>query len=320
MPLREILHTLLTTAAVAAMQSCESDISGFDTDDNRHVGVLYCVYEPGQDIEVNVYGSASYSDTAKYTVLNNTMVSVLVNGTIAQFAYLTEGVTRVRFNDLGLPEGSELTIMAQSADLDDALTGSAEVMEHTPIERIDTALINNGNSLLITTYLKDDKQSKDYYRLELRARSWKGGQATDVALRCRFLSAAFSSAGTTMWSDYEAAGLFDDTRLARLPNGLSPLNISTQVGDIDPIVWSADSVGLVMRLMHITYDYFTYLQTTDQAANSTLLPIFSFSTVHSNVSGGLGIVGASTTDEKAFVVVRNEENEEEGQEPEEENP
>lgn len=307
MSIHKILHTLLTVAVGGLASSCESNFTGADIDEGQHVGILYCVADAGDDIEVSAYGSASYSDTARYTVIDYATVSIIINGAIRSFATIPAGGTEVAFEGVEHAGGDEMTIMVQSPQLGNELIGTTTIMERTPIERIDTATIDNGSTLRVTTYIRDDKESEDYYRLEFGARTWTDGRAEDVSLRCRYLSSAFTSVGMTMWADESGAGLIDDTRLSTLSNGLSPLNISTQRGYLAPLIWSSDSVGIFVRLSHISADYYSYLQTVSLASASNILPIFTFTSIHSNVAGGLGLVVSATTDEVVMMIDNEEE-------------
>ncbi len=294
MSVYKILNPLLALWAVTALAGCESDATGIIVNDGQHVGILSCVAEDGENLVVNVYGSASYSDTARYTIIDNVTVSLVVNGAVRQFAYMGEGETSVLLGPAGVGEGEVMTIEAQSPSMS-TLSGSTEIMGKRRIERLDTLTISGGTTLRLTAYIRDSVATDDYYQLRTLMRSWRDGEMTESALKCEYISTAFtvaSSVGTN-----ESTGLFDDTRLATLSNGLSPLTVTTSWADIRTEQSASDSAFVVVRLSHLSSDYYTFLQTSVQAQEYIFLPIFSMTSVHTNVSGGLGIVGSVASDE-----------------------
>lgn len=294
MSIYKILYPLLAILAAATLSGCESDATGIVVNDGQHVGILSCVVEDGEELVVNVYGSASYSDTARYTVIDNVAVSLVVDGVQRQFAYIDEGATSVSFGTVDMDGGEVLTVEAQSPSVA-TLSGSTEIMGRSEIERLDTITISGGATLRLTAYFRDSVATDDYYQLRTLMRSWKGGEETESELKCEYISTAFTVASSVVTNG--STGLFDDTRLVTLSNGLSPLTVTTSWADIRTEQNASDSTALVVRLSHLSADYYTFLQTSVQAAEYIFLPIFSMTSVHTNVSGGLGIVGSAARSE-----------------------
>lgn len=294
MSVYKILNPLLALLVAASLAGCESEATGIVVNDGQHVGILSCVAEDGESLVVNVYGSASYSDTARYTVIDNVTVSVIVDGAVRQFAYMGDGATSVSLGIAGVGEGEVMTIEAQSPSMS-TLSGSTEIMRKRGIERLDTLTISGGTTLRMTAYIRDSVETDDYYQLRALVRSWRDGEVTESALKCEYISTAFTAASSVVTN--ESTGLFDDTRLVTLSNGLSPLTFTTSWADIHTEQGASDSAVVVVRLSHLSGDYYTFLQTSAQAQEYIFLPIFSMTSVHTNVSGGLGIVGSVARDE-----------------------
>ncbi len=306
MSIYKILNPLLALWVAASLAGCESDATGIVVNDGQHVGILSCVAEDGENLVVNVYGSASYSDTARYTVIDNVAVSLVVDGAVRQFAYMGEGETSVSLGMAGVGEGEVMTIEAKSPSMS-TLTGSTEIMCRRRVERLDTLTISGGATLRLTAYIRDSAATDDYYQLRTLMRSWRDGEMTESALKCEYISTAFTVASSVVTN--ESSGLFDDTRLATLSNGLSPLTVTTSWTDIRTEQDASDSAFVVVRMSHMSADYYTFLQTSAQAQEYIFLPIFSMTSVHTNVSGGLGIVGSVARDEVAIRLETTEQEE-----------
>lgn len=286
-------------AAVALLVAgCETAATGIKITAGDRVGVLTCLFEPEGDIVVDVRGSASYSDSALYTLFDEVSVALTVNSDVTHYRRIAGGSTAVSFGSLGLSEGDYVWIEASIPELDATLDGFVSILGKRDIERVSTLTPRRGAVLRITTALRDDPRTADFYRLEVRGRAYVGGVATDTIVECEYVSAAFSDVGNSLASTSRPMGLFDDTRLDRDAEGLETV---TLVAPWDALAAmpsdEADSTMLVVRLYRLSDDYYTFLKTAAQASQYTFLPVFNTASAFTNVGGGYGIVGSIVFDE-----------------------
>ncbi len=294
MSIHQILHSLLSIPLLVLVTSCESDATGIFVVGGQQTAILSCIISQGDDITVHVYGSASYSDTARLTIIDGVTVTATINGAVRQFAYMPEGQTSVTLPPMTLEPDETVTISARAPSIADEVYGSTQVMPQTRVERLDTLSLDDSQTLRLTAYLRDSTQTDDFYQIEVGIRSWVNSDSSYTTLNCQYLSTAFVGTTSSLAASVRSLGIFDDTRLQTLPNGLSPVTLTASWPDIRLAQWAADSAALIVTLHHISQDYYTFLQTSAQAQNYLFLPIFSTSSVHTNVSGGLGLVGSST--------------------------
>lgn len=277
---------------------CETDAKGFKITAGDRVGVMTCLFEPEGDIVVDVRGSASYSDSALYTQFDEVSVALTVNSDVTHYRRMAGGVTAVSFGSLGLGEGDDVWIEASIPEIGATLDGYVSVLGKRDIERVSTLTPRRTSVLRITTALRDDPRTADFYRLEVRGRAYVGGAPVDTIVECEYVSSAFSDVGNSLASAVRPMGLFDDTRLDRDAEGLG---LVTLTAPWDALVATpvdvADSTMLVVRLYRLSDDYYTFLKTAERASQYTFLPVFNTASAFTNVGGGYGIVGCVVFDE-----------------------
>lgn len=302
MAFHKIFHTLLAPLAASSAallaSGCETDATGIKITAGDRVGVLTCLFDPGEDVVVDVRGSASYSDSALHTSFGEVTVALTVNSDVTHYRRISGGSTAVSFGRLGLREGDRVWIEASIPEIDATLDGFVTVLGKREIERITTQMPQRGSTLRISTFLRDEPRTADFYQLEVRGRTYVGGVAADTIVGCEYVSPAFGDVGSSPASTVRPMGLFDDTRLDGNAEGLQfvTLNAPWEALAAHPADVT-DSAMLVVRLYRHTEDYFTFLKTAAQASQYTFLPVFNTASAHTNVVGGYGIVGSIVCDE-----------------------
>lgn len=302
MAIHKIFHTLLASLAASSAallaSGCETDATGIKITAGDRVGVLTCLFDPGGDVVVDVRGSASYSDSALHTSFSEVSVALTVNSEVTHYRRISGGATAVSFGRLGLREDDNVWIEASIPELDATLDGFATVLGKREIERVATQAPRRGSTLRISTFLRDEPRTADFYQLEVRGRTYAGGVASDTIVECEYVSPAFGDVGSSLASSVRPMGLFDDTRLDSNAEGLQfvTLNAPWEALTAHPADVT-DSTMLVVRLYRHTEDYYTFLKTAAQASQYTFLPVFNTASAYTNVVGGYGIVGSIVCDE-----------------------
>lgn len=303
MPLHKVLHQLLTLALLSALaSSCETDADEIDISAGEAANVMTSVFAPDGPVRVYVTGSVEYTSLDRESTVGRASVSLSVNGEARDIAAIGEGQTSVLFGSQALAEGDSVTVVA---DIENGaeLRATAKVMPRVVIERADTATSVDRQSLRFTVRMSDPEETADFYLMEARRVSYKGGVPTDTAIRCDYESSVFYDL-TSSVSAASAIGIFHDERLSRNSAGVSTLRLAVpwDVLRIPAERSGADSTFACVRLYHLSEDHYNFLSTSSYSGDYVLLPVFGSASVSSNVTGGYGIVACTVYDERRFKI------------------
>lgn len=317
MPLREILHKLLTmplskaryalTSALiitlaAIATSCETDATDIDISGSKSASVMTSIFGPTAPIGVYIASSVAYTSGENVATVGDATVSLYVNGDLRSIAAVEEGQTSVEFGGQDLAEGDSVTITADIASGGE-LRASAVVMPTVSIEQADTSTSINKQRLSFSIVMSDPDTSTDFYRIDVHRITYAAGQTTDTVVACNYASAAFHGL-TSDALQTNTTGIFPDERLRKNTRGQSTLRLSVLWSDLTQPAeaWETDSVVVAVRLHHLSEDYYNFLTTSASASSYVILPVFGSASVASNVEGGYGIVACDVYDERCFKV------------------
>jgi hypothetical protein len=144
------------------------------------------------------------------------------------------------------------------------LSGSTRFLQPVPIRTMTTEFDNDSQARCITTF-PDDPATKDYYRLVLK----RNAQYDSIQLD-RFFNDDFVNNGGEL--------------LVRSGSRFR----------------SGDSI--YATLYHLSYDYYQYLNTSQNALNALGNPFAASGEVVSNIEGGLGVFAALSYTQKSIRV------------------
>ncbi len=297
--------TLLTTASAAlvAQTACETDANEIDTSGGTPISVMTCIFSPTDTIRVHIASSVAYDSHQKEAAVDDAYVTMSVNDEPLWTTHITNGQTDAAFPPQKLTTDDKVTISAEIGDNGKMVRGSALVMSRVPIERVDTITSDDKETLHISLSMRDPQETTDYYQITVHRLAYQDGIATDTVIKCKYKSNVFSDLTGNMTSA-APIGLFVDERLPVRGGGRNTLHLSAPWADIKKPLKEdgADSTVISVRLLHLSDDFYNFMNTRQQSQNFLLLPVFGTSAVTSNTDGGYGIVACEVYDEKRFTL------------------
>lgn len=311
--LRVMTATWVALCMQMGVAGCEEDAVGIDLNSTSRAVVLSSVVQANHPIDVYVASSVSYNDTASAAPINGTVITLHISGHQPLSQTLDNDQTTATFASCNAQSGDTiwLTVATPSNTLQTTqssiLAAETVVPSITEILAVDTTTISSQNRLDMSLSLSDNPQTTDFYQIEVRRRIFANGVATDSLVKCEYTSIYFNPTSLNLSSDDNYIGLFDDELISgkatlRFRAPWSSLRVGTDT-------LTADSTAVVVRLLHHSEDYFTFLQSLIEAREFMQVPILGSTPLHSNVIGGYGILGSSAFDEQEFMVWRREETE-----------
>ena len=294
--------TLAILCTLFHLASCESD-SDIIPSDVGGQPVLVALAYPDGILDVQIYASVSYADTALFKDLQN---DIQVDVAYAYDHHATQtiprGQTNVKFSNLGLDPGTRFDITATYGET--TITASSEVPTVIEAESIDTStvLVNGTESLAFSFTIADKLNTTDYYQVRIICSSTDSTGTVSTwepeATYSSYMFFAISSA--TYIQSHKIIGLFDDNTFQG--------STATATMLVERALLTTDGTrptNVEARLYHHTRDYFKYLLTTSTDNSASLLPVFGSQTVHSNVNGALGIVSGICYSATTFTINQN---------------
>jgi hypothetical protein len=233
--------------------------------------VVECYLEDGQPLRALVTESTALLDTSmRPPVIMDAVVTISHAGnteTLQPFIYIDSARNRA-YN-----YGSNTVVRADynsgepyTIDVRDSkgrhATGTARFIAPVPIKSIEPVYNNEGEASLLTTY-PDDPSVKNYYRLVIKRNS--------------------------QYDSIKQNRLFSD-------------ELANNSGDV--IVRSgyryAPGDSVHATLFHLTYDYYQYLNTSQNARSALGNPFAASGEVVTNIRGGLGVFAALSFSQKSI--------------------
>lgn len=299
MSVHQVLTVVLGLAQVLVTTSCEEPAEGIAVGITERVPVLTCLCVAGEPLTVSVTGSVTYGDTVAFNSIDTATVHVSLGDSLTYHLGLRGPEHLVTFSSVRPEPGDAVTVRVEALGAE--LSGRFSVPDSGLIASVDTS--QYGSLLRFTVHMLDNVTRTDHYQLLVYRREWRGGEAKDSLLECRYESYLFNAAQVNIGFGNVQAGLFTDD--GRLP-GLYLLTLSTLRRGFDlytgpyprPAAWTPpDSLAAVVTLFHHSEEYYSFLQTALNTQNSLLLPVFGSATVYNNVQGGQGIVASTARSE-----------------------
>lgn len=294
---RSLFILLLAIMAVA----CETDSDIVLS--YRQRCVLTAFVYPDSDVVVNLYGSVSYSDTAKFSVVDDASVSLFVNDTVEYAGHISGGRTSVRFVGARVRPGDKVDVVAVTPS--DRLEAHSEMLYPVSIDFASADVSSQADSVLnLSVVMLDPAETADYYQIVCYRRLLSlDGSERMSRLKCTFNDYLFYVGGPAMSNSEVLSneGVFTDMLL----NGRRrTLKFEASLADVYADADEASRIFVDIYLYRHTVDYYDYLRTSLVAQSYVLLPVFGLSSVFSNVDGGVGIVSCMSFSKSSVEIIK----------------
>lgn len=268
-----VLWLLLATATVSCNLEKEVEIELPQYD--REI-VAECFMEVGRPFRLLVSESVGFFEGTDTPVVTGAQVVIShagIHDTLTEGVYVDpEGFKVFNFNSSNLVPADYNTDYTLSVKMPDGreVTGTTRIMPKVDLSPM-TASFNADSMASITVRWPDRAGEKSYYRLALfKGKIYETNPDNDESL------------------------LFDFTLDDRIGDG-EMFTIAT-LFDFD----HGDTI--ISRLYHISYDYWSYLNSLDDAVSSNGNPFAQPGSIRSTVTGGIGAFTGYHYDQDTLIV------------------
>ncbi len=314
MALHKILHKILesmnrlslTSAGIAltlAVAACETTLD-IDVPVNQTL-VMTAFFSDPDTADISVYKCVGYNDTAQFATVDEVQISLYVNNVLRTTETIADGSVTATFRDLNLCIGDSVAVEV-TADGEEVLSAKTKILQTVEIVKLDTLTSASATDrLTCQVTLSDPASESNYYQIRMLKRTIDAdGRETSTAIDGDYYDYLFlvsQTAGIISTSEDNTLGIFND----ELIDGRTyTLNFTVEKSLLEPTA-DDEQVFVDFYLCHLTYDLYTYMAKAEAAADYLILPIFSNSTVYTNVDGGYGIVGSVAMDIRTLEFTQN---------------
>jgi hypothetical protein len=305
-------RTVLTLALTAILffPACEKPID-LDLEEGGGGLVIFSFLTPDSVFKVHLSRSVNYSSIDDFERVYGGYVKVSKNGAVVDSFDYPHTELWAQRPLLAMAQGDLFEIQAGD-DLGNRVSGAVRIPLTVPIETLDTVRVLvpdvNGNMAWFienTIGFTDVPGVANYYQLAVVEEVW---QMTGTGHRYSSQFIDFLKEDPVFYvRDQEGSllggidfkGTFPDELFAGLPYQLKIRIPATYVDPPQP----GTKRRLVFMLLSQTYDYFAYLRSRVVAEYNYELPIVDPIKIHSNVAGGLGLLGGIAVSSDSLVFV-----------------
>jgi len=309
--LRKTIKGFLLLIVVLSATRCESNLT-IDIEDGGGDLVLYSFVMPDSTFSVHLSRSVSYSSVDDYERVYDGYVIVYKNDVkIDSFAWPYESIwayrpdIKVAYND---------TIKIVSGDSQGNLaTGTTEVLQPVEIESVTTEY----NEDTIPEYVNcsviftDPADITNYYQLVVISETWNN--EAELTYEYNQVSYLKSDEDVFYVRDQDGSLLQGIDFLGTFPDDIVktqehyPVKIEIPGVYFNPPAPN-EKRKLSFLLVSLSEDYYKYLRSKVVAEYNYELPIVTPVKVHSNISGGHGLVGSLSVASDSIVFIGNNYN------------
>ena len=292
------IKKILPAILLILSASCANDLS-LDADKKQGQLVLFAFLTPDSTFSVHLSRSVEYSSIDDFERIYDGYIVVERNNIqVDSFSFPFRNLWAERSN-IAVRQNDVFNIKA--GDLEgNIVSGSVVIPQAVPIERIDTRRVDTLDIHGITQkYLEciitftDPPQSENFYQLVLSEEIWdeSNGSLKYSRQQINYLKSDsvffIKDKEGSLLAGIDFKGTFSDYKI----NGRNyPLRIRIPA-------WYAEMPAenqkrrITFMLLSQTSDYFKYLQNRIIAEYNYDLPIIDPVKIHSNIYGGLGLIG-----------------------------
>ena len=309
--LKRIKNILLATLLILT-GSCADDLTS-DEDKKQGQLVLFAFLTPDSTFSVHLSRSVEYSSIDDFERIYDGYIVVERNNIkVDSFSYPFRNLWAER-SDITVRQNDVFNIKA--GDSGGNISGSVAIPQAVPIERIDTSRVNALDMQgVMQKYLEcdiiftDPLQSENFYQLVLSEEIWdeSNGSLKYSRQQINYLKSDsvfyIKDKEGSLLAGIDFKGTFSDYKI----NGHTyPLKIRIPA-------WYAETPAenqkrrITFMLLSQTSDYFKYLQNRIIAEYNYDLPIIDPVKIHSNIDGGLGLIGGISVACDSLVFINGE--------------
>ena len=293
------IQFISSLTALLFLAACESDYTELTIDSQGGSPVVACLAQAGSPVELSLGTTVAITDSASSAPKSN-LVYVFVSlqhpdgsEPLVEHFWCSADSSHFSFPNLVPAPCDSVFVSVRCGE-----SASGSVVIPAPPAITDVSSSDDGQLVTFELSFADSPDTADFYQVEVLRRHWLDGLQYDEAVNCNFSHYFFYVASSSLLSSSSSSlGLLTDVNF---PGDAVTVSFSCASADLDFSLSSAnaDSAASVIRLSRLSSDYYYFLLTAAYASSSnSLLSIFGSSELHSNVSGGYGIVGARSSAE-----------------------